>query len=147
MYQSEFALSSGKDSENAVEIHLAAGIPAHKIVLGVAFYGRGWTGVEPMGRGLFQTFDRFTRAYAYKQLKADYIEQRGFLRYWDASAKAPYLWSADSTTFISYEDPESLNHKAEFVKANSLGGVMFWEYSQDDDGALLDTLVKALERE
>lgn len=143
--KSEGARSSSRNAEAAVALHLEAGIPPHKIVLGAAFYGRGWTGVHPENSGLHQEYERFTKAYTYKELKANYIGKRGFDRYWDRDAQAPYLWQADSTTFISYEDPESLKHKASFVKKQSLGGVMFWEYSQDAEGVLLDTLVKALE--
>jgi len=144
LYGSVFGDGAVQYGEAAVALHLAAGIPAEKIVLGVPFYGRGWTGVEAGDRGLFKPYKRFTRAYSYNLLKERYIDQRGFIRYWDASAHAPYLWNADSTTFISYEDPVSLRYKVDFIKQYGLGGVMFWEYSLDQESALLDTLVEAL---
>ncbi len=129
----------------AARRHLEAGIPPGKIVLGVAFYGRGWTGVRPERSGLHQPYERFTRAYSYALLADEYIDKRGFTRYWDAAAKAPYLWNPDSTTFISYDDPESLRHKAAFVKEKGLGGVMFWAYRHDDEaGTLLSALYEGL---
>lgn len=145
LYQSRYIGETEKNSDTAIKRHLDAGIPGDKIVLGVAFYGRGWTGVEATDSGLYQPVNRATKAYAYEELRSDYINQRSFDRYWDDSAKAPYLWSPDSTTFISYEDPESLAHKVDFIKERGLGGIMFWEYKHDDNGALLDTLVKGLE--
>jgi chitinase len=39
---------------------------------------------------------------------------------------------------ISYEDPESLTAKANYVLSNQLGGAMIWELAADDDQ---DTLV------
>ena len=42
---------------------------------------------------------------------------------------------------ISYEDPESLTAKANYVLSNQLGGVMIWELAADDDR---DTLVSAI---
>ena len=41
--------------------------------------------------------------------------------------------------WISYDDPESLRLKGEYVAAQNLAGAMFWELSQDD-GTLLDAL-------
>lgn len=130
----------------AVERHLAAGIPARKIVLGVAFYGRGWSGVQPERRGLNQPYEQFAGAFSYAELVRRFVGKRGFERHWDEAASAPYLWNPDSTTFISYEDPESLRQKVEFVRSRGLGGVMFWEYSNDLNGTLLDVLSEPLGR-
>lgn len=47
-------------------------------------------------------------------------------------------------TAATREYPESLKQKAEFIKSRGLGGVMFWEYSQDYNGVLLETLYSAL---
>ena len=147
LYQTSYIGETEKNVTSAVARHLEAGIPAEKIVIGLAFYGRGWTGVDRADSGLYKSFDRFTQAYTYKQLQTSYIDARGFNRFWDDSAKAPFLWNADSTTFISYEDPESLKYKADYVQQQNLGGVMFWEYSQDANSVLLDTLVKALRQD
>ena len=129
-----------RTAEAAINLHLGAGIPSNKIVLGVAFYGRGWTGVKGERTGLNQPYERFTRAYSYRDLLENYIDRRGFARYWDEAAKAPYLWNPDSTTFISYEDTESLRNKAEFVRAHDLGGIMYWEHSHDPDEELLGAI-------
>lgn len=140
LYRSDNPDAPDRSSAASVQRHLDEGIPADKLVLGVAFYGRGWTGVNPEQNGLHQPYERATGSYAYSVLKDEYIDQRGFERMWDDAAKAPYLWSADSTTFITYDDPESLQHKAEFVRARGLGGVMFWEHAHDRDEELLRAL-------
>jgi chitinase len=146
LYRSPAPGASSRTTAAAVERYLEAGVPARKVVVGVPFYGRGWTGVAPQNQGLFQPFERFTRAYSYDLLQRRYINQRGFDRSWDPSAKAPYLWNADSTTFISYEDPKSLRHKASFVRERGLGGVMYWQHGHDPDRKLLGVLHRALRR-
>ena len=42
--------------------------------------------------------------------------------------------------FVSYEDPESLKVKCKYIRDHKLGGMMFWEYSGDATGALLETI-------
>ena len=128
----------------SVQGHLDAGVSPGKIVLGVAFYGRGWTDVHDENNGLFQTVNGEGVSFPYGTLSKDYIDKNGFVRYWDESAQAPYLWNAETKTFISYDDVESLTHKAAFIKSKGLGGVMFWEYSQDTEGELLNILFTQL---
>ena len=72
---------------------------------------------------------------------ADYINKNGFVRYWDADAKAPYLWNANTHLFISYADEESFTDKLNYVKDQKLAGVMFWEYVYDlEQNKLLNKL-------
>ena len=130
---------SGPSGESFVKQHLAAGIPPSKVVLGVPFYGRGWTGVKPENHGFAQTW-----ANAIEVSWSELSKQSGFERHWDPIAKAPFLWNPASHTFISYDDPESLRIKAQFVRDHRLGGIMYWEHSHDPEEELLDVLNNAL---
>ncbi|HLR26223.1 MAG TPA: glycoside hydrolase family 18 protein [Fodinibius sp.] len=130
----------------AVQRHLDAGIPAHKIVVGVAFYGRSWEGVANQRHGLYQPFEKFYRFIQYEELTDHYINKNGFKRYWDEAAKAPYLWNADKRIMVSYDDSESLRYKADYIKENNLGGVMYWHHSYDPSQVLLDTLYENLKQ-
>ncbi len=56
---------------------------------------------------------------------------KGYKRYWNASAKAPYLYNPAEQVWITYEDPASLKEKAGYIKAQRLRGAMFWELSAD----------------
>ena len=53
-------------------------------------------------------------------------------RSWHDEAKVPWLYDAKAGLMISYDDPESIQLKAQYVRDNNLGGVMFWELSCDD---------------
>lgn len=130
---------SGPSGESFVRQHLAAGIPPSKIVLGVPFYGRGWTGVNPENHGFAQ---KWTDAV---ELPWSVLStQTGFERHWDRIAKAPFLWNPESRTFVSYDDRESLRIKAQFVREHGLGGIMYWEHSHDPKEELLDALIRSL---
>jgi chitinase len=127
----------------SIEQHVAAGVPARKLVLGVAFYGRRFEGVTPSLDGLNQPYEKYGGDHSYRELVESYIDRDGYVRHWDQRALAPWLWNAATRTFVTYDDPESIRRKAEF--ARQLGGVMFWELSQDTpDGALLQSIAAGL---
>ena len=130
-----------RSADRTVREFLAAGVPATKLVVGVPFYGRGWRDVHPAADGLYQPGVAVERMnLSYGRLAAAVIGRNGFARRWDATAQAPFLWNADRRILISYDDPESLRLKASYVRTRGLGGVMFWQYTDDPSGALLDAL-------
>lgn len=144
LFRSPYAPDYGRWAEESVRQHLAAGIPSHKLVLGVAFYGRGFEGVASERNGLFQPYERYRGDFAFETLEREYINCNGFVRCWDETVKAPYLWNPDSRVLISYDDPESLQEKVAYVKANGLGGIMYWEHSHDPAETLLSTIKNSL---
>ena len=144
LYASAFAAPDDRNADASVKQHLAAGIPPQKLVLGVAFYGRGFTGVTPLHDGVNQPYQRFEAAHPYSELVAKFIDSNGFVREWDAKAQAPFLWNGQTHAFITYDDPQSIAIKAEYVRKHGLGGVMFWELSQDSGEVLVDAIVKGL---
>lgn len=146
LYHSDKAGDSTRYTEASVKQHLDAGIPPEKLVIGAAFYSRAFTGVSPENNGLFQPYERYAGDYSYSKLMSDYIDKQGFKRYWDGSASAPYLWNSETRTLISYDDPESLQAKAEYVKKQQLGGIMYWEHSQDPDEVLLNAIAGSLRK-
>lgn len=138
---------SRNSTADAVEGHIRAGVPAHKIVLGLPFYGRGWAEVRPKDNGLYQPSTGKHSFISHDELAAHYINKNGFVRYWDTEAKAPYLWNPASHMFISYADEEAFGHKLAYVKAKGLAGVMFWEYIHDlQQKKLLNKLASGLGR-
>lgn len=145
LHASALAPADARTLARAVRQFRAAGVPPQKLVPGVAFYGREFADVQPAHRGLFQRYGHFQAMIAWPQLKADYIGRHGYVRYWDAKAKAPYLWNAQTRSFISYDDPQSIAAKAAYVKAQHLGGLMYWEQANDPDGELLKAVWQGLQ--
>ena len=125
LYESE--ISGGMTSDKAARAHLAAGMPAHKLVLGMPFYGRG--------SGRYADFNDF------KDIKKD-IEA---YEIWDEKAQVPYIADTDGTLIVGYDNPRSLKIKCGYIKANGLRGAMYWDYDGDDaDGTLRKTVAREI---
>jgi chitinase len=145
LYASGDALSD----DIAVRTLLGLGVPADKIVMGAPFYGRGWSGVGSTNHGLRQPFKTIPAgtseagSYDYYDLAANYLGK--YPRFWDNTAESPWLYDKASGLVITYDDPESLGKKAEYVRGSKLGGMMIWELSQDTpDSALLTAIDQGL---
>ncbi|HCC70486.1 MAG TPA: chitinase, partial [Bacteroidales bacterium] len=67
-------------------------------------------------------------------------------RHWDEKALAPYLFSTEDSIFITYDDTVSVRLKTEYAIEKGLGGIMFWEQSQDtkEKNSLLDAIFKTI---
>ncbi|MCU1295245.1 MAG: Chitinase [Bryobacterales bacterium] len=127
-------------ADASVHEYEKAGVPADKIVLGVPFYGHVWGEVAAENHGLFQSGRPVPNAFAnFGDITGDMLN-KGYERFWDSAASAPYLYNSSSRTFVSYEDERSLMLKCRYVNEHKLAGVMFWDYSGDPKGALLDAL-------
>lgn len=129
------------DVLNSVKLHEDAGVPLNKITMGIPFYGRKWEGVKSSeNNGLYQNAKSVGQIIFYHSIAKKFLTNDSYTRYWDESAKAPYLWNGNSNIFISYEDTESIKYKIEYLKERGLSGVMFWEYSDDYQSRLLDAI-------
>ena len=114
-----------------------------KLVLGVAFYGRGFTGVKPLNNGLNQPYERYEADHSYAELAGKFIGKQGFVRYWDDRAQAPYLWNErDEDVHYLRRSAVDRGQRRATPGDNHLGGMMFWELSQDRDGELLDVIAR-----
>ena len=131
-------------ADASVKLFEQAGVPAHKLVLGVPFYGRAWAGVSDTNHGLYQPGKQATVWATYHDI-AGTLLSTGYVRYWDSVASAPYLYNPATRMFVSYEDPESIAAKCQYVLKQDLGGIMFWDYLSDTpDHALLNSIHRGL---
>jgi chitinase len=121
----------------AVQSILAKGVPPAKLAAGIPFYGHGWRGVE--STAVWSAAAGTAPSGNYRTLAANFVNLNGYVRYWDDVAKVPWLYNAEKKEWISYDDPQSVQIKGEYIAAKRLGGAMFWELS-GDDGPLLDAL-------
>lgn len=66
----------------------------------------------------------------------------------DSQAVASWSYNNASQTMISYDTPEVIKQKVEYIKARRLGGAMWWETSGDQprssNSSLIDEAAKIL---
>ncbi|MEU7650056.1 glycoside hydrolase family 18 protein [Streptomyces huasconensis] len=102
------------------------GIPAQKLLLGIGFYGRGWTGVTQKAPGGTATGPA---AGTYEQGIDDYKELK---------TKCPANGTVGGTAYAhcgnnwwSYDTPATIAGKMNYKNQAGLGGTFFWELSGD----------------
>lgn len=127
----------------AVRYFEAHGVPAGKIVLGMAFYGRGFRNVSPKHAGLYSKFDGVYGEAPYAIVKSRMLANPDWQEHWSTSARAPWIYNAREHIFFSYDNPASIAIKAAFARAQHLRGTMFWAVGQDD---ARNSLLRALRR-
>lgn len=125
-------------ADQAVQYLLKKGISSQKIVIGGAWYARKWIGIpdktiHPMQK---KASEFGTKTMDYSKLKKLLLTHPENI-YWDNQAKAPYYY--DGEQFLSYDNIQSVQEKANYIKENNLRGFMYWEHSLD----LSNELVKA----
>lgn len=126
---------------NSIETYLAAGVDPQDMNMGLAYYGRGWVDVASTDNSGYLQSGKGTQGtgfglgtwegtcFDYWDLTDNYIGKSDYKRYFDETAKVPYLFNG--STFISYDDAESILYKLDYANQKKLGGVMFWEFSGD----------------
>jgi len=141
------------NGDAAVKAYLAGGVPPDKIVLGVPFYARAWTGVADVNHGLYQPHGKKPAKaiasgaeWTFNDIQAHYLD-KGPQRFWSDAAKVPWLFDAKSGLMVSYDDPQSIRIKAQYARDHHLGGIMIWELSEDDaQSSLLNAIQSGLRR-
>ncbi|MCO5065500.1 MAG: glycosyl hydrolase family 18 protein [Rhizobiaceae bacterium] len=142
-------IGGSNDVTTAIQMYLAAGVDASKIILGAPTYDYGWTGVPNGGDGGWNdtsTGLADTRwedgVFDYKELYALVQDpDSGWTIYWDDNAQAAYAYNADDGIYSTLETPASVAMKAEWAQSLGLGGMMFWDITGDT--LVADSLIKA----
>lgn len=122
------------------------GIAPEKINLGAAFYGRGvqttqsaaYLGAPTDKRLVNMSVDGPVESavdlvnWSIFEGSPNYnyiIKQTGWQHLWDDNAKVPY--AVKGKYFLSYDNPESIRQKAQYIKDNELGGIIVWQMHGD----------------
>jgi chitinase len=146
----------GFDVEDTIIAYLAAGVPAHKLLLGIPMYGYGWTGVPNLNHGLYQTSTGPAPSPAGDVLQTDgvatygtLVAQAGFNHFFDPISLAQWAYNPTTQTFWTYETRKSVSIKMSYVQnrvPGGLGGAFFWAFKDDDaNGTLTKNMAKGLD--
>ncbi|MFF3755460.1 glycoside hydrolase family 18 protein [Streptomyces sp. NPDC002018] len=128
--------TEGFTSDAAISKLQGLGIPSEKLLLGIGFYGRGWTGVtqqEPGGTATGAAPGTYEAGIEdYKVLKNS-CPANGTV------AGTAYAFCGNQ--WWSYDTPATIAGKMAYKDQQSLGGTFFWELSGDTaDGELIKSI-------
>ncbi len=129
-----------------VGLYEAAGVPAAKLGLGIAFYGYLWNGATGPGQSVQGVK---TETVGYTDIMDKYFQPGAY--HWDATAHAPYLslgGPGAAGKFISYDDARLTGEKVTYARTHGLGGVIIWqlgsEYRLDQPAGKRNVLLQAV---
>lgn len=142
------ALLGGKDElndKNAAAYYAAAGVPNRKLVLGIPVYGRGFSNTDGVHAKFQGVPDGSWEAgsYDYKDLP-----RAGATEFVDRDVWASYSYDETTREFVTYDNPDVVRAKCDFVASTGMAGVMFWELSADSatpQRSLIDAAYTALD--
>jgi chitinase len=128
---------------NAINAWRTRGAPRDQLVLGLPYYGQGWTGTT--GSGLFAPATGAAKGVFadgtedYKVLKT--LTSQGYTLHRDW--KDGNSWISNGTTFWTFDDPAQILQKTSYIRSQGLGGAMMWSLDGDDANASLTRAVSA----
>jgi chitinase len=124
-------------SDAAIQKLKSKGVPAGKMLLGIGFYGRGWTGVTQAAPGGSATG------------AAPGTYEAGIEDYKVLKNSCPPTGTVEGTSYAkcgsnwwSYDTPSTIAGKMSYVKQQGLGGAFFWEASGDTSNGELISAIK-----
>ncbi|MBU1435889.1 MAG: chitinase [Gammaproteobacteria bacterium] len=157
LYPNPSSPLSGFSAQEAVDHLLARQVPAGKITIGAAMYGRGWKNVSNVsannpfsgsgGEGINGSWEKGIEDY--KKIETQMMGgtngsgANGFGLFWDDTGKASFVWNPATKTLVSFDTKRSVQAKGEFIRQRNLGGIFAWELD-GDNGQLLNAMHEGL---
>ncbi|GAA1928409.1 glycoside hydrolase family 18 protein [Nocardioides hwasunensis] len=132
--------TEGFDSSTAIAKLKELGVPSSKLLLGIGFYGRGWTGVTQDAPGGTATGP------------APGTYEQGIEDYKVLKERCPATGTVGGTAYAkcgdqwwSYDTPATIGSKMDYAQDQGLAGAFFWELSGDTaDGELITAVSDGL---
>ncbi|MEW9532680.1 glycosyl hydrolase family 18 protein [Microbispora sp. NPDC049125] len=127
-------------ADAAIQKLRSKGVPAGKLLLGIGFYGRGWTGVTQSAPGGAATG------------AAPGTYEAGIEDYKVLKTSCPATGTVAGTAYAkcgsnwwSYDTPATITGKMTYARNQGLGGAFFWEFSGDTaNGELVSAIAGGL---
>ena len=157
------AIDNGFESNTAMR---------RKIVPGLAFYGRNYSGVSttPVPGAYMVLAHSAAEQLSWEQGNLNYVQLKGYYDHgetlygngdydgggyntggrswtynWDEESQTPFLYDSGTQSFVSYTDPRGIFYQTCHAARENSKGVMFWEISGDsEDSQLVNAIHAAL---
>ncbi|WP_406197199.1 MULTISPECIES: glycosyl hydrolase family 18 protein [unclassified Streptomyces] len=129
---------AGFNSADAIAKLKSKGVPSAKLLLGIGFYGRGWTGVTQSAPGGSATG---AAPGTYEAGIEDYKVLKNSCPANGTIAGTAYAHCGNN--WWSYDTPSTIAGKMTWAKNQGLGGAFFWEFSGDTGNGELVTAINS----
>ncbi|KAJ3484930.1 hypothetical protein NLJ89_g11943 [Agrocybe chaxingu] len=115
---------TGFNTDSAVRYYTGAGAPASKIVMGMPLYGRAFQNTNGLGQPYSGIGPGTIEAgvYSYKALPL-----AGAQIFENTTDVSSYSYDSAKRELVSYDTPNIVRLKAQYVNSKGLAGSMFWE--------------------
>ncbi|MFI8072456.1 glycosyl hydrolase family 18 protein [Streptomyces sp. NPDC086033] len=131
---------AGFNSADAIAKLKSKGVASNKLLLGIGFYGRGWTGVTQAAPGGSATG---AAPGTYEAGIEDYKVLKTSCPTTGTVAGTAYAYCGNN--WWSYDTPATIAGKMTWAKNQGLGGAFFWEFSGDTgNGELVSAINSGL---
>jgi chitinase len=130
----------GFNTDAAVQKLVSKGVPRNKLLIGIGFYGRGWTGVTQSAAGGSATGPA---PGTYEAGVEDYHVLKNSCPATGTIAGTAY--AKCGSNWWSYDTPSTIRGKMSYAKNQGLAGSFFWELSGDTtNGELIGAMRSGL---
>lgn len=131
------------NADETLQHYTNAGVPAHKIVLGMPLYGRAFENTDGPGCGYAGVGEGSWEngVFDYKALPLPGSEEVLL-----EDVGASYCHDRTRRKVVSYDTLPMAEIKARYIRHHGLGGAMWWESSGDKEGdqSIIHAVVKTL---
>jgi chitinase len=129
--------TAGFNSDAAIQKLKSKGVPASKILLGIGFYGRGWTGVTQATPGGTATG---AAPGTYEPGIEDYKVLKNSCPVTGTIGGTAY--AKCGSNWFGYDTPSTIAGKMAYANQQGLGGAFFWEFNGDTPNGELITAIR-----
>ncbi|PPQ99959.1 hypothetical protein CVT24_009538 [Panaeolus cyanescens] len=127
---------TGFSTDAAIKFYTGAGAPANKLVMGMPLYGRAFENTDGLGLPYSGIGPGSIEAGVYSYKALPLAGARVFENTTDITS---YSYDSSKRELVSYDTPNIIKLKTQYIKSQGLAGSMFWELSTDRTGS--DSLV------
>jgi len=157
LYEPSTDLNNQDYCDKSIRDYISEGVPAHKLVLGIPFYGQAWRVDIDNNNGYNQRGTTYIKGepddisnsgiWTYYALRKEGIltsttsHHSSWKKIWHTDVKSPTIFNPSTLTFISYDDVDSMCERSYYAKENNLAGVTVWEIGQDYKRELISSII------
>ncbi|KAG5635380.1 hypothetical protein H0H81_011471, partial [Sphagnurus paluster] len=124
---------TGVSSDMALNRYISQGATACKMNLGMPLYGRAFEDTDGLGDSYNGVGPGTLEAGVYSY---NVLPFAGATVYENATDITSYSYDPVAREFVTYDTPDIVNLKVQYLKNKGLAGSMFWELSTDKVGPL-----------